>query len=143
MQPRDLVAHPDQPLPPYLELGWQPDNDLEALIEAEAEYRLRSQIGDGEDKQRMMTHRDRYHKSMSATLENVVMNDYHRGLVDLFLLFHTGEITRALAKVPADRFGGAERLAALSGYLGKYLEAVARRLPYGEVNGDSGAEETG
>jgi hypothetical protein len=73
--------------------------DLEALVEAEAEYRLRSQIGDGDDKQRMMTHRDRYHKSMSATLENVVMNDYHRGLVDLFLLFHTGEVTRALAKV--------------------------------------------
>ncbi len=73
--------------------------DLEALVEAEAEYRLRSQMGDGDDKQRMMTHRDRYHKSMSATLENVVMNDYHRGLVDLFLLFHSGEVTRALAKV--------------------------------------------
>jgi hypothetical protein len=73
--------------------------DLEALIEAEAEYRRRSQIGDGDDKQRMMTHRDRYHRSISATLENVVMNDYHRGLVDLFLLFHTGEVTRALAKV--------------------------------------------
>jgi hypothetical protein len=73
--------------------------DLEALVEAEAEYRLRSQFGDGNDKQRMMAHRDRYHKSISATLENVVMNDYHRGLVDLFLLFHTGEVTRALAKV--------------------------------------------
>jgi hypothetical protein len=73
--------------------------DLEGLVEAEIEYRLRSQAGDGNDKQRMMTHRDRYHKSISATLENVVMNDYHRGLVDLFLLFHTGEVTRALAKV--------------------------------------------
>ena len=73
--------------------------DLESLVEAEVEYRLRSQAGDGNDKQRMMTHRDRYHKSISATLENVVMNDYHRGLVDLFLLFHSGEVTRALAKV--------------------------------------------
>ncbi len=61
------------------------------------EYRLRA-AGDSDDKQRMMAHRDRYHKSISATLQNVVMNDYHRGLVDLFLLFHTGEVTRALAK---------------------------------------------
>lgn len=73
--------------------------DLEALVEAEVEYRLRSQLGDADDKQRMMAHRDRYHKSISATLENVVMNDYHRGLADLFLLFHTGEVTRALTKV--------------------------------------------
>jgi hypothetical protein len=90
--------------------------DLEALVEAEAEYRLRSQLGDSNDKQRMMAHRDRYHKSISATLENVVMNDYHRGLVDLFLLFHTGEVTRALAKVS---------------------KAAARTRPGGEpVNGD-------
>jgi hypothetical protein len=73
--------------------------DLESLVEAEFDYRLRSHAGGDSDKQRMMTHRDRYHKSMSATLENVVMNDYHRGLVDLFLLFHSGEVTRALAKV--------------------------------------------
>jgi hypothetical protein len=73
--------------------------DLESLVQAEAEYRLRSQLGHSDDKQRMMTHRDRYHRSISATLENVVMNDYHRGLVDLFFLFHSGEVTRALAKM--------------------------------------------
>jgi hypothetical protein len=73
--------------------------DLESLVEAEAEYRIRSQRGGSDDKQRMMTHRDRYHRSISATLENVVMNDYHRGLVDLFFLFHSGEVNRALAKV--------------------------------------------
>jgi hypothetical protein len=76
--------------------------DLESLVEAEAEYRFRSQLGDGDDKQRMMSHRDRYHKSISRTLENVVMNDYHRGLVDLFFLFHSGEVTRALAKMSKD-----------------------------------------
>jgi hypothetical protein len=87
--------------------------DLESLVEAEFDYRLRSQAGDDNDKQRMMTHRDRYHKSISATLENVVMNDYHRGLVDLFLLFHTGEVTRALAKVSKTASGrqtGGKRL---------------------------------
>ncbi len=73
--------------------------DLDGLVEAEAEYRLRTQAGGASDKERMMALRDRYHKSISATLENVVMNDYHRGLVDLFLLFHSGEVTRALAKV--------------------------------------------
>jgi hypothetical protein len=73
--------------------------DLEGLVAAEAEYRLRSRAGGGDDRQRMMSHRDRYHKSVSATLQNVVMNDYHRGLVDLFLLFHSGEVMRALVKV--------------------------------------------
>jgi hypothetical protein len=73
--------------------------DLESLIAAEADHRLRSRAGGGNDRQRMMSYRDRYHKSISATLQNVVMNDYHRGLVDLFLLFHSGEVMRALAKV--------------------------------------------
>jgi hypothetical protein len=73
--------------------------DLESLVAAEAEYRIRTRAGGGDDRQRMMNYRDRYHKSISATLQNVVMNDYHRGLVDLFLLFHSGEVVRALAKV--------------------------------------------
>ncbi len=73
--------------------------DLDALVEAEAEYRRRSRAGDSNDKQRMISYRDRYHRSISATMENVVMNDYHRGLVDLFLLFHSGEVNRAIAKV--------------------------------------------
>jgi hypothetical protein len=87
--------------------------DLESLVQAEMEYRLRTQLGGSDDKQRMMAYRDRYHKSVSATLQNVVMNDYHRGLVDLFLLFHTGEVTRALTKAskaasaPHSGFGGA------------------------------------
>jgi hypothetical protein len=79
--------------------------DLDGLVAAEAEYRHRSLNGDGNDKGRMMTHRDRYHKSISATLQNVVMNDYHRGLVDLFLLFHTGEVTRALNKATKTNAG--------------------------------------
>jgi len=74
--------------------------DLDALIKAEMEYRVRPQKGNGDEKQRMLAQRERYHKSISATLQNVFMNDYHRGLVDLFLLFHSGEVCRALAKVP-------------------------------------------
>jgi hypothetical protein len=74
--------------------------DLDGLVTAEMECRTRPQAGNGDDKQRMMAQRDRYHKSISRTLENVFMNDYHRGLVDLFLLFHSGEVCRALSKVP-------------------------------------------
>jgi hypothetical protein len=77
--------------------------DLDGLVAAEMECRTRPQAGNGDDKQRMMAQRERYHKSISATLENVFMNDYHRGLVDLFLLFHSGEVCRALSKVPRSR----------------------------------------
>ena len=73
--------------------------DLESLVAAVADYRISTRSGGGEDRQRIMNYRDLYHKSISATLQNVVMNDYHRGLVDLFLLFHSGEVVRALAKV--------------------------------------------
>jgi hypothetical protein len=74
--------------------------DLDGLTRAEMEYRTQPRTGNEDAKQRMMAQRERYHKSISATLENVFMNDYHRGLVDLFLLFHSGEVCRALSKVP-------------------------------------------
>ncbi len=74
--------------------------DLDGLVAAELDSRTRPQAGNGDDKQRIMTQRERYYKSISATLENVFMNDYHRGLIDLFLLFHSGEVCRALSKAP-------------------------------------------
>ncbi|MFV2071638.1 MAG: hypothetical protein ACC742_03185 [Thermoanaerobaculales bacterium] len=74
--------------------------DLEGLVEAEVEYRLRTRAEGGHDKRRVMTQRDRYLRSLSATLENALMNDYGRGLVDVFLLFHSGEAIRAIGKVP-------------------------------------------
>ncbi len=74
--------------------------DLDSLVNAEVEYRLQPQTADGDHKRNMVVCRERYHKSISTTLENVFMNDYHRGLVDLFLLFHSGEVIRTLSKVP-------------------------------------------
>jgi len=74
--------------------------DLEGLVKAELDFRLQFPSGNGDDKRQMMAQRNRYHKSISATFENVFMNDYNRGLVDLFLLFHSGEVCRALSKVP-------------------------------------------
>lgn len=74
--------------------------ELESLIQTELDERRRCRSGTGEDKQRKLAQRERYQKAVTATLENVVMNDYYRGLVDLFLLFQSGEVCRALARVP-------------------------------------------
>ncbi|MCK5376006.1 MAG: hypothetical protein KAJ97_02925 [Acidobacteria bacterium] len=73
-------------------------HDLERLVTTEVDYRSRPRGGVEQDKRQVMAQRDRYHRSLSATLENVLMNDYHRGLVDLFLLFHSGQAIRALSK---------------------------------------------
>ncbi len=72
-------------------------NDLERLVRAELDYRSRPTRGLEPDKRQVMAQRDRYQRSLSATLENVLMNDYHRGLVDLFLLFHSTHAIRALS----------------------------------------------
>ncbi len=75
--------------------------DLDGLVNAEVDFRQQTRSENGDEKRRMMALRDRYHKSISAILQNVLMNDYHRGLVDLFLLFHSHEVCRALSKVRA------------------------------------------
>jgi hypothetical protein len=71
-------------------------HDLESLIKTEMGYRLQTTRGDDHDKRKVMAQRDRYLRSLSVTLENVLMNDYGRGLVDLFLLFHSGQATHVL-----------------------------------------------
>jgi len=73
--------------------------DLDGLVKAESDYRQQTPSGDDDVKRLMMVQRDRYLKSISAILQNVLMNDYHRGLVDIFLLFHSHEVCRALSKV--------------------------------------------
>ncbi len=70
--------------------------DLDDLVRSEIQFRL--QPGNGELKRTMVDHREKYHNSIATTLENVFMNDYHRGLVDLFLLFHSGEVVRSLSQ---------------------------------------------
>ncbi len=78
--------------------------DLDHLVRSETQSRL--QPGNSEFKRTMLDHREKYHNSVAITLENVFMNDYHRGLVDLFLLFHSGEVLRSLAQV--SRIGDSE-----------------------------------
>lgn len=79
--------------------------DLEGLIRTEVEHRSSAHTVDEELKRSLQACRERYLNSVSRTLENVFMNDYHRGLVDLFLLFHSQEVVRALAQAPAARAG--------------------------------------
>ena len=83
--------------------------DLDNLVRAEMQFRLEPQAVNDELKRNMLGHREKYHNSMATTLENVFMNDYHRGLVDLFLLFHSGEVIRSLSQ--AMKFDGARGLA--------------------------------
>jgi hypothetical protein len=82
--------------------------DLDNLIRSEIQFRL--QAGNSELKRNMVAYREKYHNSLATILENVFMNDYHRGLVDLFLLFHSGEVIRALAQ--AAKINGVEGAAA-------------------------------
>jgi hypothetical protein len=70
--------------------------DLDDVIRSEIQFRM--QPGSSELKRTLAAHREKYHRSIATTLENVFMNDYHRGLVDLFLLFHSGEVVRALSR---------------------------------------------
>ena len=41
-----------------------------------------------------MAQRHRYLRAVTAVFENVLMNDYGRGLLEVFLLFHTGDVVR-------------------------------------------------
>jgi hypothetical protein len=86
--------------------------NLDTLINLEVDYRLVSSRDDHADKRVVMTERDRFHRSLLMILENVFMNDYSRGMAEVFLLFLTGDIVRSLSRVPkmvrlADRDGGA------------------------------------
>ncbi len=73
--------------------------DLDNLVRSEIHIRFQKQPGNSELKRTVLAHREKYHNSIATTLENVFMNDYHRGLVDLFLLFHSGEVIRSLTQV--------------------------------------------
>ena len=71
---------------------------LDNLVRSETQLRLQSSSGHPDLKRNALSHREKYHNSIATTLENVFMNDYHRGLVDLFLLFHSGEVRRSLSQ---------------------------------------------
>jgi hypothetical protein len=80
--------------------------DLDNLVHSETQMRLQKKSGNSDLKRTVLAHREKYHNSIATTLENVFMNDYHRGLVDLFLLFHSSEVIRSLSQ--ASKIEGAQ-----------------------------------
>jgi len=70
--------------------------ELERVVQLECEYRLTR----GDDKAKVIAQRSRYLQSLSTILENTFVNAYGRGLTEVFLLFHSGDVIRALGQVP-------------------------------------------
>lgn len=78
----------------------QLDRRLDNLVNAEVEYRLAAELDPTADKRGVMVERDRLHRSLSLILENVFMNDYGRGMTEVFLLFLSSEVVRSVSRVP-------------------------------------------
>ncbi len=74
--------------------------EVERLLGAEIQYRLEEASSHGADKTRAMTQRDRYLRSMTALVENTLVNDYGRGLLEVLLLLHSRDLAESLAAVP-------------------------------------------
>jgi hypothetical protein len=67
----------------------------------EVDFRLSDTATEAGDKRKVMVHRERSLRSLTAIFENVLLNDYGRGLTDVLLLFLSGELSRLLQHVPA------------------------------------------
>jgi hypothetical protein len=109
---------------------WRLRRELEKAVTIETEYRL---AGGGE-KDQVMQQRDRYLRSVSNIIENVLMNDYGRGLMEVFLLFHSGDVVRSLGQVakmaqlqdtPPDRKWIEERRQSIAAIFADLLQRAA------------------
>jgi len=74
---------------------WRLRQELDKAVTLETEYRLDGRA----DKEPVMLQRERYLRTVTGILENVLMNDYGRGLMEVFLLFHSGDVVRSLGTV--------------------------------------------
>ncbi len=79
---------------------WKLKQELDRLIAHEADFRLAAAADVRRSRDQLMVQRDRYLRSLAAIIENVLMNDYGRGLLEVFLLFHSGDVVRSLSQVP-------------------------------------------
>ncbi len=107
---------------------------LDNLVSTEVEYRIASQLDHTADKRGVMAERDRVHRSLSLILENVFMNDYGRGMTEVFLLYLSSEVVRAVSQVPklvrmVDRLSdddvGTRHRQAIAGVLGGLIQRAA------------------
>ena len=112
----------------------QLERTLDNLVNAEVEYRLIAEREGAADKRAVMGERDRLYRSLSLIMENVFMNDYGRGMTEVFLLFLSSEVVRSVAQVPklvrmADRLSGDEvgnhHRRTIAGVLGGLIQRAA------------------
>jgi len=106
---------------------------LDTLVGAEVEYRLASELDQTADKRGVMAERNRLHRSLSLIMENVFMNDYGRGMTEVFLLYLSSEVVRAVSHVPklvrmADRLSdddATRHRQVIAGILGGLIQRAA------------------
>jgi hypothetical protein len=81
--------------------------EVERLVEVETELRAVASP-DANDRAKADSVRDRYVRALSSVIGNALLNDWGRGLPEVFLLAHSSELLRAMALVPrvARRFPG-------------------------------------
>ena len=112
----------------------QLQRNLDQLVNAEVEYRHAFEFDQAANKRGVMVERDRLHRSLSLILENVFMNDYGRGMAEVFLLLLSSEVVRAVSRVPklvrmTDRMSaegaGTRHQQAVAGVLGGLIQRAA------------------
>ncbi len=112
----------------------QLQRNLDNLVNTEVEYRHAFEFDQKANKRGVMVERDRLHRSLSLILENVFMNDYGRGMAEVFLLFLSSEVVRAVSRIPklvrmTDRLSseeaGTRHQQAIAGVLGGLIQRAA------------------
>jgi hypothetical protein len=107
---------------------------LDTLVNAEVEFRLATEFDPGADKRGVIAERDRVHRSLLLILENVFMNDYGRGMAEVFLLFLSAEVAHSVSRVPKlvrmsnrtlDEATGARHRQAVAEVLGGLVQRAA------------------
>ncbi len=101
---------------------WRLRRELEKLVSEEAEYRLQGGAL-AVDKEGVMAQRERYTRALATIFENVFMNDYGRGLLEVFLLFHSGDVVRCLNQ--AERAAHRQRTASDPATMEETRQAIA------------------
>ncbi|MEE4270292.1 MAG: hypothetical protein V2I67_01375 [Thermoanaerobaculales bacterium] len=110
----------------------QLQRSLDNLVNAEVDYRLVAAFDPGADKRAVMAERDRFHRSLLRILENVFMNDYGRGMTEIFLLLLSSEVSRSASRVPRlvrkarrNDDDGVSHRQAVAGVLGGLIQRAA------------------
>jgi hypothetical protein len=129
---------------------WRLRRELEKLVDLETGHRLSGPV-DGTAKEQVAAQRDRWLRATTTIFENVLMNDYGRGLSEICLLFISGDVVRSLGRVAkrvqlswpeAGRDAVEETRIFIAGVVGELIQRAAvrateklRRLAEGQPDG--------